>query len=59
MRVVDVQPPDDITSEWAPNVNQVIHDNHTGGVLLEPGSGRPVVSPMPDPWPWVVLRYRG
>jgi hypothetical protein len=58
MRVVDVQDPDDTTSDHAVHVNQLIHDTVTGGVLLGP-LGRPVVSPVPDPWPWVVLQYEG
>lgn len=59
MRVVDVQSPDDVTSEWAANVNQVIHDNMSGGVILDPTSGKPVVNPVADPWPWVILKYEG
>lgn len=58
VRVADVQDPGDVTSEHAVHINQMIHDTVTGGVLLDP-LGKPVVSPVPDPWPWVILRYEG
>ena len=58
MRVVDVQDPDDKTSEWAPNLWQQIRDNLSGAPLLDPAGGL-LYAPMPDPWPWVHLRYEG
>lgn len=56
MQVVDVQSPDDTTSEWATNLCQHLRGNENGQPLFRP-DGSPVVVPLPDPLPWVHLRW--
>jgi len=56
MRVVDVQDPHDTTSIWATNLVQHLRE-HTTGEPLHYADGRPVLVPLPDPLPWVHLRW--
>lgn len=56
MRVVDVQDPDDTDSVWASNLWQHLRSNFTGEPLFH-RDGRPVLVPLPDPLPWVHLRW--
>lgn len=56
MQVVDAQPQDDTDSVWATNLWQHLRDNGTGQPLHY-RDGRPVLAPLPDPWPWVDLRW--
>lgn len=56
MRVVDVQSPDDQTSEWALNLWETVRDEHGNPVHI---GDRLAIRLVDDPWPWVVLRWEG
>ncbi|HEY6021599.1 MAG TPA: hypothetical protein VIY48_17550 [Candidatus Paceibacterota bacterium] len=58
MRVVEVQDPNDTTSEFATNLCQHLRHHITGGPLFFP-DGKPVVVPLPDPWPWIKMVWDG
>lgn len=58
MRVVEVQDPDDKTSEWATNLWELIRGNWTGAPLFD-RAGEMLILPVADPWPWVLLRWEG
>lgn len=57
MRIVDVQSPDDIISEFATNLCQHLRDME-GRPQFFP-DGTPVIVPLPDPWPWVKMIWEG
>ncbi len=58
MRVVEVQPENDTTSEFATNLVQHLRHNISGSPLFYL-DGEPVLVPLPDPWPWVKFIFDG